>query len=120
MGMLKALVIGMAGLILVGVAVIAWGLAHHWTGLMSPKPGAAPSSSAAAASTPAPPISGAAGGAEVGATLAPPVGMHFAQMATAGDLLVLRFTGPQGERIVTLDPRTGRVVATIAVPETGQ
>jgi len=114
MGLLKALVFGMASLILAGIAVIAWGLAHHWTGLLSPA--AKPAPAAAAPAAPAAPLS--RGGIAI--EVPPPAGMHFEQMATAGDMLVLRFAGPQGERVLVVDPRTGQVSATISIPSDGQ
>ena len=123
MGFLKAVVIGMAGLIVIGITVMAWGLAHHWTGLLSPSStSAAAGPSVAAPRAPITAVTTAtttAGAPPVALTVPPPEGMHFEQMVATDGMVVLRFAGPQGQRIVTVDPRTGQIGATIAVPPGG-
>jgi hypothetical protein len=117
MGLIKALVIGMAGLIVAVVAVIGWGLTHHWTGLIH---GGGKAESAAATAAPAAPISGPSDPASAPSltnTMPAPPGMHFEQMATTADGIVLRFSGPEGERIVVVDPHTGQARAAITITE---
>jgi hypothetical protein len=101
MRLLKVFVILMALVIAVGAGVLVWGFAHHWNRM-------AASGDAAAASP-------AADSSYAAAEIPAPNGMSFAQMATTSDRLLLRFSGPQGERIVVVDPRTGRVTGNIAV-----
>jgi hypothetical protein len=101
MRLLKLIVIVMALVIVAGGGVLVWSLAHHWNRLAgnAEAPIAAPASDSSYASVEVP----------------APAGMSFAQMAATTDRLILRFTGAQGERIVIIDPRTGRVAGTIAV-----
>ena len=106
MNLLKALVVGMGGLIAVGIAVLAWGLAHHW----------GRGEQGASISVAAPVSGSAAADPAFSATdVAAPPGTHFEQMAATADRLLLRFSGLDGERIVVVDPRTGRVTGTISV-----
>lgn len=96
---LKALVFGMAALLLAGIGVLAWGLARHWQGAEMPAAaGDADAQSFAAAQVPAPP------------------GMRFEQMTATADRVLIRFSGAEGERIVVLDARSGRVTGTIQIP----
>jgi hypothetical protein len=119
MGFLKAFVIGMAGLIVIGITVMAWGLAHHWTGLLSRSSTEAAAGPSVAASRAPVAAATTSGTTPVVLTVPAPEGMHFEQMATTDGMVVLRFAGPQGQRIVTVDPRTGQIGATIAVPPGG-
>jgi hypothetical protein len=101
MRLLKAFVIGMGLLIVVGGALLVWGLAHQWN-----------RSTAQAAATP---TTAETDTGYASADIPAPSGMSLAQMATTGDRLLLRFSGPQGERIIVVDPRTGRITGNIAV-----
>ena len=103
MNLLKAFVIGMGLLIAIGVAVLAYGFAHQWGKSAAPP----------AAQAPAAPVS--AEPAAVATDVIAPPGTHFEQMSTTSDRLLLRFSGPDGERILAVDPRTGRVTGTISV-----
>ncbi len=114
MGLLKVVVFGMGALIAVGIVILAYGLSHHWSSLTGSTP--APAATGAASPGPGTAVSGSPAAVPATVTLPPPEGMHFEQMATTGGMVVLRFAGPQGQRIVAIDPRTGQVSATISVP----
>lgn len=91
---LKALVIGMAVLIVVGTAVIAVTLARRSAGDGAAADGAATSSAPA--------------------RLALPAGARVIETALDGDRLALRIAlAGGGERIVIIDARTGRRVAAV-------
>ena len=107
MQLLKVLVIGMAGLIAIGIAVLAWGLSSHWGRLAGP-----------AQDQPSAPLAGEGG--YVAAEVPAPAGTHLEQMATTSDRLLLRFAGPEGDRIVIVDPHSGRVTGTIAIAPGGK
>ena len=100
---LKFLVLAMAALIVVGIAVLAWGIVHKARRLHA---GAERPPSVATAIEP--------GGYFTADVEAPP-GMHLEQMAVAGERVLLRYVGPDGGRIVVLDPRNGRIAGTIAL-----
>jgi hypothetical protein len=89
---LKALVVGMAVLIVAGVTVIVVTIANRM---------AAPSG------TPA-----GRGGA---IALEVPAGSTVAETVADGDRLVLRLETPEGPRIVVVDLRDGTVAATISL-----
>jgi len=101
MRLLKAFVIFMALAIAVGAGALVWGLAHHWNRAVA--------SGDATSAVPA------ADSSYVAAEIPAPNGMTFAQMSATSDRLLLRFSGPAGDRIVVVDPRTGRVTGNIAV-----
>ena len=109
MQFIKVIVVVMALLIVAGVGVLGWGLTHRWNRL-----GAASEPAAMAAAPVAAPVSGADAGYAAIDVPAPP-GTSFAQMETAGDRVLLRFTGAAGEKIVVIDPRTGRITANISI-----
>jgi hypothetical protein len=121
MQLLKVFVVTMALVILVGIGVLAYGMAHHWNKL---------GGTAEQAAAPAAPLSGseaapardatATSATPYAITVPAPAGMHLEQMSTAGSRALLRFTGPQGDRIVVVDPSSGRVTGTISVPPAGQ
>ena len=43
------------------------------------------------------------------------VGERLQEITGAGPLVVLRLAGPEGERLLTIDPASGRVVATVTL-----
>lgn len=47
------------------------------------------------------------------ATLALGPGERVQEITGAGSLVVLRLTGPEGERLLSVDPATGRMVANL-------
>lgn len=116
MGLLKSVVIGTAILIVVGIGVLIWGVTHHWndSSTKTASPAAAPASSATVPATVAPAAPGAAP-ESIAAEIAVPEGTHLEQMSTTADRLILRFAGPQGDRIMVVDPKSGRVTGTISV-----
>ena len=82
MGALKALVIGMAGLIVIGLVVIVVTIAKR--------------------------LSGSKHGEPFAAALALPAGCSVAEMSAAGDRLALRLMGQGDCRVIILvDPATG-------------
>jgi hypothetical protein len=99
---LKALVAGMGILIVVGIALVGYGLTRS-----KPQPGATLADSRSAASD--------GKGGYFTSELPVPKGAHLEQITAAGDRLVLRFSSPEGERLVLLDPHTGQLAGTIAL-----
>ena len=91
---LKALVAGMGILIVVGIALVGYALSR---GKQQPHPASV---------------------AELqsfDATVAVPRGGKLEQVTTAGDRIVLRFSSPEGDKLVMLDARTGQPAGTIAL-----
>lgn len=100
---LKALVIGMGLLIVVGLGLLGYGLyrnTHH-----SAQIGAV--ASAIGAPEEAHPY--------FSVELPVVAGSHLEQMETAGERVILRFSGAEGERILVIDPRTGHVTGSISL-----
>ena len=101
MNALKALVIGMGALIVIGIGLVGYGLTRG-------KKENAP--------LPAVPVAVISGG-EV--SLALPRGARLEQMATTQDRIVLRLSGPEGDKLLLLDPHSGQLAGTVAlVPDT--
>jgi hypothetical protein len=95
---LKALVIGMSVLLVVGLGLVGYGVMRNFrTGATAPA--TAPTASQGYFS----------------AELPVPAGMHLEQMATAGDRIILRLSGGDGDRILVLESGNGRVAGTIAL-----
>jgi hypothetical protein len=101
---LKALVIGMGILIVIGIGLVGFGLTRG-----------KPQQATAVTQTTAPEI-------KVGpftSELPIPPGARLEQVIAAGDRLVLRFSSAEGDKLVLLDSRTGQLAGTIAlVPST--
>lgn len=55
------------------------------------------------------------GGAAASAVLDEPPGTRIASAATSGDWMVLQLQGGGADRVVVLDPRTGRVLSRVAL-----
>ena len=100
---LKALVISMAVLVVAGLVLVGYGLYRN-----SHSSGVTASSGAPTRSA-----NGAVGYFSV--DLPVPVGSRLEQMTTAGDRVILRFTGGEVERILVLDPQTGQVAGTVTL-----
>lgn len=107
---IKALVIGMGVLIVVGTAVLIYGWTHNWN-----KANAPVEASSAAIHAPLTDADAAANGVPYDVKVPLPEGAHFEQMTATGDRVLLRFSGPGGERIVVIDPRTGHISGSIGV-----
>lgn len=104
---LKTLVIGMGLLIVIGIALVGYGLTRS-----KPQPGATVADTQARTAVPE------AKSGYFTSELPVPKGAHLEQVTAAGDRLVLRFSSPEGERLVLLDARTGQLAGTVAlVPE---
>lgn len=114
MRMLKAVVIGTAILIVVGVGVLIWGVTHHWSESSGKLAPSAASSNSGAAAGVAPTV-GSSAQESIAAEIAAPDGMHFDQMTATADRVLLRFVGPLGDRILVVDPKSGRVIGTISI-----
>ncbi len=124
MRILKGLVIGMGVLIVIGMAVFAYGLYQKITDpeftFFAAEPGdGAPASASAAPPTPTPaptpaPAPPRAAFGTIGVPL--PEGCVLARVIPEGDRLYLRI-GPAGrcERVVVVDVATGSVLGTIAL-----
>ena len=98
---LKTLVIGMGLLIVIGIALVGYGLSRG-----------APHEGGIAAERPAPDAAGAPFASEVPV----PGSARLEQVTAAGDRLVLRLSGP--DELILLDARTGRLAGTVKlVPE---
>ena len=96
---LKTLVAGMGLLLVVGLGFIGWGISRN---MHSSAPAAARSDA----------------GSTFTAEVMVPAGSRLDQMTTAGDRIVLRFSGGDGDRILVVDPHNGQVTGRITlVPE---
>ena len=107
MNTLKALVIGMGALIVVGLALVGYGLYRNTHPHGESAPGAA------VAPAPSAPLSPAAPAGFFSSELPVLAGSRLEQVLSAGDRLVLRFSGGEGDRLVVLDPRSGQVSGTV-------
>lgn len=110
---LKGLVIGMGLLIVVGLALLGYGMyrnVHHAAPAVSPEPAGAPA---------VPPAATVTEGRGFFATELPiPAGTRLEQVATAGNRIVLRLSGGEGDRLLLLDPYNGQISGTVTlVPE---
>ncbi len=117
---LKVLVIGMGTLIVVGLGLLGYGLYRNTHRLSVPA-----ASNAPAVTAPSAPVSAGAGrpaalagpvGESYFSTELPvPAGSRFEQMTTAGDRIVLRFTGADGDRLLVVDPHNGQIAGTVTL-----
>ncbi|MDA8231894.1 MAG: hypothetical protein M0006_11205 [Magnetospirillum sp.] len=105
---LKALVIFMGILVVAGMGLVGYGV-------VTKLPRGAGKAPAAAA----PPAGGTPATPAFGAVPVPvPAGARVEQMAVAGDRVVLRVTGGGGDRLIVLDPASGRVAGSfVLAPE---
>lgn len=117
MQVLKVFVIGMAAVIVIGTGVLAYGWTHHWN-KNSVTPDVAPTVPADRVHAPLTDLDAGAAPFDVNVPL--PDGMHFEQMEATGGRVLLRFSGPEGERIVVIDPRSGRVAGAIGIAPPGK
>ncbi len=109
---LKVLVIGMGLLIVFGLGLLGYGLYRNTHRL---SPSAPPATQTVSVPTPRAAAGGGAGATEsyFSTELPVPAGSRFEQMATAGDRIVLRFTGADGDRLLVIDPRNGQIAGTV-------
>lgn len=97
---LKILVISMGLLIVIGLGFVGYGLTRG-------KPHSAPAAIQAAADPGAPPFA---------LQYPAPKGAKLEQVLVAGDRVVLRYSGAEGDRLLFLDPHTGLSAGTILLP----
>lgn len=102
---LKALVVSMGILIVVGLIFLGYGVYRNLG-----RPGKSASESATVLAP-----AGAADGGYFAVDLPLPTGGKLEQMAVAGERIVLRFSTPEGDRLTLVDPRTGHVTGTVAL-----
>jgi hypothetical protein len=103
---LKALVIGMGLLIVIGLGLVGYGLFVKGSGVhgeASHRPVSLPGE-------PAP-----AGQGYFSVELPVSAGSHLEQMTASGDKLLLRLSGADGERILVLDANTGHLAGTVTL-----
>ncbi len=95
---LKILVIAMGVMILAGIGLVGYGLSRG-----KPKPAAMPGVETVAA-------------VGVFATQYPvPKGSKLEQVSAAGDRVVLRFSGADGDKLVLIDAHTGQLAGTVTL-----
>lgn len=110
---LKALVIGMGLLIVAGLGGLGWGLYRN---THRAAPVAAPVAALPSVPVPAEPLASAT--AEHGfftVDVPVPEGARLEQVGEAGGRLVLRLSGGEGDRLVLIDPASGRVTGTVTL-----
>lgn len=101
---IKALVIGMGILIVVGLGVLVWGLLRSGKELGQTAPVQVPLAGGEAA----------APGGYYATDLALPAGARVVGMESVGGLLALHIAGKDGpDTLLMLDPRTGRLAGTV-------
>ena len=98
---LKILVISMALLIVVGLGFVGYGVMRK-----TPHPAATPGTVEMAASPAAP----------FGFQYPTPKGFKLEQVLAAGDRVVLRYSAPDGDRLVFIDSHSGQIAGTILLP----
>ena len=103
---LKALVIGMGALVVIGLGLVGFGIYRngHPTVAAGPDPVKAN-----------PRLSAFARTDQFALEVAPPPGTRLEQMQAAGDLIILRFAGAGGDRLTIIDPLAGRITGTVAI-----
>jgi len=111
---LKILVAGMAVLIVIGLALLGWGMSRATS-----KMAAAPQPQTVSA-LPVPPtaLAAAPSGGYFSADISLPPGSHLEQMSTTIDRVILRLTGPEGDKLIVLDPANGHVTGTVSMTPT--
>ncbi len=110
MKLLKVLVLVMAILIVAGLGLLGWGLTHN----VGHKHGAAPVVTA----LPVPPAALPAAAPVASSVpyrteLALPAGTRLEQMAATADRVILRLSDATGQRLLVLDPVSGRVAGSV-------
>jgi len=111
---LKILVAGMAVLIIIGLALLGWGMSRA-TSKMAAAP--QPQTVSALPIPAAVPVAASAGG-YFSADISLPLGSHLEQMNTTTDRVILRLTGPDGDKLIVLDPTNGHVTGTVSMTPT--
>jgi hypothetical protein len=96
---LKILVISMGLLIVIGLGLVGYALTRK-----APRPGAVATPGTVESSVPA----------SVFAIQYPvPKGMRLEQVSVSGDRIILRLSGPEGDKLVLLNSHTGELAGTI-------
>ncbi len=100
MNALKALVIGMAVLIVIGIGLVGYGLMRGKAVQPQPQTVTLPTM---------------AEGTPFDVTLPLPHGARLEQVAATADRIVLRLTGPEGDKLLLVDAHTGKLAGTVAL-----
>lgn len=100
---LKILVISMGLLIVIGLGFVGYGLSRK-----TPHPAATPGTTETGA--PATPVAPFAFQYPV------PKGSRLEQVLAVGDRVLLRYSSPDGDRLVFLDSHSGQLAGTILLP----
>jgi hypothetical protein len=105
---IKALVIGMSLLIAMGLALVGYGLYRN----AHPVSSGVSSASRNAAS---PPSSATDDSGFFKVDVPVPAGTHLTEVLTAGDRVILHFDGPDGDRLVIMDPHSGHITGSVSM-----
>ncbi len=104
---LKSIVIALGLVLVAGFGVLVYGISQNWHRMAMPL---------MPAIAPAPPVAVVSGG--WGSVALPHFpGARVAAVTASGDLVIVHLHAESGDRLVTVDPRTGAVVGTFAVGE---
>jgi Tfp pilus assembly protein PilV len=110
MNALKALVIGMGVLILIGIGLVGYGLTRGKQAAQQPQQAQQAQQAQVqmqdVAIEPHEPYK---------ATVPVPASWRLEQMSAAGDRVVLRFSSPEGDRLMVYSARTGQPVGTFTL-----
>jgi hypothetical protein len=114
---LKALVIGMGLLIFVGLGLVGWGVSRT---MGNHSPASPPVHAPVSGGEPVAAARPSAPGSYYAVDLPLPAGGKLEQIVTVGERLALRLSGPEGERIVVIDPLTGQTTGSITLAAPGK
>lgn len=109
MRMLKTIVVMLGGLLVGGFAILIFGLTQNWHRLAQPAPAAAPSAGPAKTAAPA------EGWGHI--ALGQPPDSHVQSITPAGTFVVVQVVAGSAERLLILDPATGKLVGTFSITE---
>ena len=106
---IKILVAGMAVLIVIGLGLLGWGMSRTSAKLAQTQ------GQTTVSALPVPSASNSAPPAYFSADLSLPPGSRLEQMSTTADRVILRLMGPEGEKLIVLDPTNGHVAGKVTL-----